>query len=266
MEGGPRSYLLQIPSTPPSSNTQDLSSGIGEFTPPASGSVFISNSPSLAVRRSFTKIQYPSPPDSLYMNSISIPSASTTRAQASSARLNPAWINYACGTLLAAVVLGNTLRWAFIGMFYLSTVLEERLQADDKDIDWADPYHCSSLLNSGKWLDPGIYNNWQPEGQYDLRPFQPAARSLISSHRLLPSTLTILSAPVLPFLTSQQSSPLRPIFPNVSDRFPTVQKTGTLHRRFKRPLTLLCSSAFSRWRQRRGASGLGDRRGEAHRP
>lgn len=147
--------------TPHSVSTIPPSTDIGEFTPPASGSLSTSTSPNLSLRRSFTKIRYPSVPESLFMNSVSVPSTSSTRVQASSARLNPAWINYACGTLLAAVILGNTLRWAFLGM---CDDWPKGFVAHRSDSDWADPYHCASLLRTGKWLDPGTYTNWQPEG------------------------------------------------------------------------------------------------------
>lgn len=94
-----------------------------------------------------------------------VPAASATvnaqggRAQApTKTKLNPLWYHYACATVVAAVVLGNLLRWSFLGA---SDTLSSWIQLM---ADWADPHHCSALLNSGQWLDPGTHKNWQPEG------------------------------------------------------------------------------------------------------
>lgn len=96
-------------------------------------------------------------------------SSARERDRATQGSINPIWWHYACATVVAGVVLGNVLRWSFLGTSFAT--LGERDEEPDiavNRVDWADPYHCSALLNTGRWLDPGEYNNWQPNGQSSL--------------------------------------------------------------------------------------------------
>lgn len=156
----------------------------------------------------------------------------TSRASATQARINPIWYQWVSATVLAAVIAGNVLRWAFLGetpgpgsRHYLHWVP-----------DWSDRHHCSALLNSGEWMDPGKHSIWQPEGTSSIS-HAPARWLRLTYRRMLSGAA--LGRQLLPVLklAIAQHAPCGGVR-QVSERWPCLSRRA-VHRRLFGPNAVL---------------------------